>query len=329
MSEAPTPAAASADNLPVLFVEDDHNIQRSVAFQLERQGYAVTCCANGEDGLNQALRGAYEVIILDVMLPLVDGLTICRRVRSVFPNVPIIITSARGTDVDKVMGLEVGADDYLSKPFSPAELEARIRAVRRRASGLMEGSGLFRFTRGPMTLDTRQCRVWIGGREAPLTARQFQLLSLLARHPGRVFSRETLQARLWARTFEGERAPDTHICRLRVLLSEYLSRNCIETVRLVGYRFLTPDVGDVLDPAASAGARAGAPAGLAELDPEMISKPEGASAAEAPAAAAAAANDPDVPPAANAAPAGKREERRAGGEKARNPNPPRDFSHLL
>lgn len=234
-------SAPTSTNVPVLLVEDDRYIQRSVSFQLSRQGYDVTCCDDGEEGLARALRGLYQVIILDIMLPRLDGLTACKRIRAAFPSLPIIITSARGTDVDKVTGLEFGADDYLAKPFSPAELEARIRAVRRRALAGRDPASLQRVTRGPITLDCPKREVWVRGQLVRLSRREFQILHLLMQNPGRVFSRETLLSHMWGHAYDGfTRAVDGHLSRIRRRLREYLPIDCIESIYGVGYRFVVP-----------------------------------------------------------------------------------------
>lgn len=232
--EAPTTTPVS-----VLFIEDDRHIQRSVSYQLSRQGYSVTCCDDGEEGLERALRGQHQVIILDIMLPKLDGLSICKRIRATRPDLPIIITSARGTDLDKITGLEFGADDYLAKPFSPLELEARIRAVRRRQAALEAGKAR-QLALGPVMLDYDRREVRIKGEPVKLTPKEFELLHLLMQSPGRVFSREALLAHIWGYAYDGyNRAIDAHVMRLRSKLQERLGNELelIEAVYGVGYRF--------------------------------------------------------------------------------------------
>jgi DNA-binding response OmpR family regulator len=225
--------------IPVLFIEDDKHIQRSVSYQLNKQGYAVTCSDDGEDGLDRALKGQFEVVILDVMLPHLDGLTVCKRIRASFPDLPIIITSARGTDLDKITGLEFGADDYISKPFSPAELEARIRAVRRRMLAAIEANQFRKLTIGPIVLETDRHEVRVEDRLIRLTPKEFEVLHLLMRYPGKVFSREALLAHVWGYAYDGyNRAIDAHINRLRTKLIVGMKEkiDIIESVYGVGYR---------------------------------------------------------------------------------------------
>lgn len=235
----------AADTRPVtptsvLLIEDDRHIQRSVSYQLSRQGYEVTCCDDGEDGLEKALKGRFQVLILDVMLPRLDGLSVCKRVRAVYPDLPIIITSARGTDLDKITGLEFGADDYLAKPFSPAELEARIRAVRRRIVAGSDASSMRHITIGDVALNCDRREVCVLGEPIRLTPKEFELLHLLMQYPGRVFTREALLAHIWGYAYDGyNRAIDAHINRIRTKLQERLGDQpeFIEAVYGVGYRF--------------------------------------------------------------------------------------------
>ena len=236
--------AQSPGPTSVLLIEDDRHIQRSISYQLSRQGYSVTCCDNGEEGLERALRGTYQVIILDVMLPRLDGLSICKRIRAVFPDLPIIITSARGGEVDRISGLEFGADDYVVKPFSPVELESRIRAVRRR---LMKSDGSMIPPRvlscGGVSLDCDRRSVVVEGEVIRLTAKEFELLRLLMSHPGRVFTREALLTQIWGYAYDGyNRAIDSHMNRIRIKLQERVGGHAqfIEAVYGVGYRFRAP-----------------------------------------------------------------------------------------
>ncbi|MHB8734901.1 MAG: response regulator transcription factor [Terriglobales bacterium] len=253
MSKALIPGSSSAAGSPenragaapiaILLIEDDRHIQRSISYQLSRQGYQVTCCEDGEEGLEKALQGQHQVVILDIMLPRLDGLSICKRLRGTFPELPIIITSARGTDLDKITGLEFGADDYLSKPFSPAELEARIRAVRRRAQSGSEGPQPRLLELGQVTLDRDRRLVRVAGEPIRLTPKEFELLHLLMQHPGRVFTRESLLSHIWGYAYDGyNRAIDAHINRLRSKLQEPLAGGpeLIEAVYGVGYRFREP-----------------------------------------------------------------------------------------
>lgn len=225
--------------MQVLLIEDDRNIQRSISFQLGRQGYEVICSEDGEDGLERALKHRYHVIVLDIMLPKLDGLSVCKRVRRVHPEQPIIITSARGTDLDKITGLEFGADDYLAKPFSPAELEARIRAVRRRLTAGREASEPKRIRVGQIVLDKDRREALCQDRAVRLTPKEFDLLYLLMRNPGRAFSREALLTQVWGYGYEGyHRAVDAQVNRLRAKFEASLGKagDVIEAVYGVGYR---------------------------------------------------------------------------------------------
>ncbi len=243
------PAMAAVENrsspaVTVLLVEDDRHIQRSVSYQLTRQGYDVTCCEDGEEALERALQGRFQVIILDIMLPRLDGLSICKRVRAAFPDLPVIITSARGTDLDKIAGLEFGADDYLAKPFSPAELEARIRAVRRRL-GYGVDSARRQFAIGDVVLDCDRRQIKIGETTCHLTPKEFEMMSLLMQAPGRVFTRETLLSQIWGYAYDGyNRAVDAHLHRLRTKLMECAPDRpeLVEAIYGVGYRFRVPGV---------------------------------------------------------------------------------------
>lgn len=235
-----TPARGPA----ILVVEDDRNIQRSVSYQLSRQGYQVTCRDDGESGLEEALHRRYSVLVLDVMLPRLDGLSLCKQVRMHRPDQPIIFISARGTDLDKITGLEFGADDYVAKPFSPAELEARIRALRRRAgysavgvdeACVIEVAGL--------ALDCGRHELRVEGSPIRLTPKELALLRLLLSSPGRIFTRENLLAQVWGLSYTGyNRAVDAHINRLKAKLQAHLGYipEWLEGVYGAGYRFRDP-----------------------------------------------------------------------------------------
>lgn len=241
---AENPGTTSVRGATVLLVEDDRNIQRSISFQLQRQGYRVTCCQDGESGLAEALRRQYSAIVVDVMLPLLDGLSLCKRVRRERPSQPLILISARNSDLDKITGLEFGADDYLAKPFSPAELEARIRALCRRiqASGFMEESGGV-VAVGEVQLDVHRHEARVGSASVRLTPKELALLRLLMGAPGRVFTRENLLAQVWGVSSPSyNRAVDAHINRLKAKLAQIspLGQTWVEGVYGAGYRFCEP-----------------------------------------------------------------------------------------
>ncbi len=227
----------------ILLVEDDRHIQRSVSYQLQRQGYKVTCCDDGESGLEEALRRRYSVAVLDVMLPKLDGLSLCKQLRAARREQPIILISARGSDLDKITGLEFGADDYLAKPFSPAELEARIRALRRRAGGGDANLPSELLEVGELVLDRDRHQLRRGEAIVRLTPKELALLRLMMNAPGRVFTRENLLAQVWGFSYDGyHRAVDAHINRLKSKMVEQFGDEpeWIEGVYGVGYRFRDP-----------------------------------------------------------------------------------------
>lgn len=230
--------------IPVLLVEDDRHVQRSLAFQLQKLGYAVTCREDGETGLTEAMRGDYGVVILDLMLPRLDGFHVCASLRQARPGLPIVITSARDGDEDKVRGLDLGADDYLAKPFSLAELAARLRAVRRRRAAAPDPAAWAPLVHGPLRLDRQRGQLVVNGQPVQLRRREYQLIELLMAHPGRLFSRETLFRRLWGTESPSDpRVVDQVLYTLRRRLREHAPGEFIEGVREMGVR-LVLDRGD-------------------------------------------------------------------------------------
>ncbi|PTL84106.1 response regulator transcription factor [Vitiosangium sp. GDMCC 1.1324] len=221
--------------IEVLLIEDDVHLARLTAEYLEKHGLPTRCAHDGERGLAEALRGTFDIVLIDVMLPRKDGLTVCRELR-VRSAVPIIMLTARGEEADRVMGLELGADDYVSKPFSSRELLARITAQVRRSRGLLGPSREVLHV-GPLSLDRGARKVSLHGRELSLTGHEFSLLCALAERAGRVLSREQL-LELAKGTLEGpvDRAIDVHVSRLRQKLGDD-ARNprLLRTVRGVGY----------------------------------------------------------------------------------------------
>ncbi|HXR96263.1 MAG TPA: response regulator transcription factor [Terriglobales bacterium] len=247
MLEKP-PAAAESEGstggCAILLIEDDIYIQRSVGFQLGRQGYKVTCIADGEDGLEEALLHEYAVVVVDVMLPRLDGLNLCRRLRRARPEQPIIIVSARDSELDKIAGLEFGADDYLGKPFSVLELEARIRALMRRA-GVNQDRGPAVIEVGGVALDRAQHELRVGGIAVRLTPKEMALLHILMSAPGRAFTRDYLLAQVWGTTNVGyHRAVDANVLRLRNKIGESIGAapTWLEAIYGVGYRFRDPSI---------------------------------------------------------------------------------------
>jgi two-component system, OmpR family, alkaline phosphatase synthesis response regulator PhoP len=221
----------------VLVVEDDHDIVQVVRTYLQSAGYLVEVAADGRAGLSRALAAPPSLIVLDWMLPRLDGLEFMKILRRTH-GVPVIMLTARIEEADRVLGLEFGADDYVTKPFSPRELVARVRAVLRRVeSG--GGGGEAALERGSLRIDPGRRRVSVVGRPIDMTAREFDLLYALARSPGRVFRRDELLERAWGPEFEGiDRVVDVHVSNLRRKLDAHPeSAGAIVTVRGVGYSF--------------------------------------------------------------------------------------------
>jgi len=221
----------------VLVVEDEPDIRRLVVLHLEGDGFRCRTAANGLDALREAKANVPDLVVLDLMLPGLDGLEVCRRLRSdaSTAGVPIIMLTAKSDEVDRVVGLEVGADDYVAKPFSPKELVARVRAVLRRSRPSQPTRVL---AVGPVTLDPERHTVTLGGKALQLTPKEFDLLQALLEAAGRVLSREYLLNHVWgyARADEIEsRTVDVHVRRLRAKLGDAGSR--IATIKSVGYRF--------------------------------------------------------------------------------------------
>lgn len=226
----------------VLVIEDDLNIAELVALHLRDEGYEVDVQNNGHDGLATALGGQHELIILDLMLPGTDGLSICRRLRSEACYIPILMLTAKSSELDRVLGLEMGADDYLTKPFSIRELVARVKAMFRRADAMgvqpcePEGATL---DFGSLHIDIERRSVKADGKVVDLTAKEFELLLFFARHPGRVYSRVQLLDHVWGYGHEGyEHTVNSHINRLRAKIEQDPAKpRYVLTVWGVGYKF--------------------------------------------------------------------------------------------
>lgn len=222
-------------NERILLVEDDPSLQRSATLLLERSGFTVRVASDGVDALDVVGRDRFDLLLLDVMLPGVDGLEVCRQVRRT-SRVPIVMLTARSDTTDVVVGLELGADDYITKPFEGSELTARVRAVLRRAAAEPDAP-LIRVR--DLEIDTGAFRVTRGGVELELTATEFRLLAELARNAGRVLTREGLLERVWGYDYLGDsRLVDMAVKRLRDKLGEDpRDPRHVTTVRGVGYRF--------------------------------------------------------------------------------------------
>jgi len=202
----------------ILVVDDEKMIVKGLRFSLEQDGDEVDCAYDGEEALQKARQKEYDIILLDLMLPKITGLEVCQQIRE-FSDVPVIMLTAKSEDMDKIMGLEYGADDYMTKPFNILELKARIKALLRRNARAHRQSGADRDSRievGDLVMDTDSRRVFIDGREINLTAKEFDLLELLLTNPGKVYSREQLLNIVWGFEYPGDvRTVDVHVRRLR------------------------------------------------------------------------------------------------------------------
>ncbi len=224
--------------MKILVVDDEKVLAKGIKFNLESEGYQVETGCDGEEAVELARGGSFDLILLDLMMPKLDGLQACMRIRE-FSNVPIIMLTARSEDRDKLIGFECGADDYITKPFNILELKARVRVLLRRAgvSG-QQGRGA-RLRAGHITLDTEERSAWKGEERSELTAKEFDLLELLMRNPGRVYSRENLLNVVWGYEYVGDyRTVDVHVRRLREKLElDPAKPSYILTKWGVGYYF--------------------------------------------------------------------------------------------
>ena len=200
----------------VLVVDDEKLIVKGIRFSLEQEGMKVDCVYDGEEALKLAKENVYDILLLDVMLPKYDGFEVCRQIRE-YSDVPIIMLTAKGDDMDKILGLEYGADDYITKPFNILEVKARIKAILRRTGRKKtEREDDKIIVKGEMKIDCESRRVVIGEQETNLTAKEFDLLELLAMNPNKVYSRENLLNIVWGYEYPGDaRTVDVHIRRLR------------------------------------------------------------------------------------------------------------------
>ena len=200
--------------MKILVVDDERVLVKGIKFNLESEGYQVEVGYDGEQAVELARSGAFDLIILELMMPKIDGLQACMRIRE-FSNVPVIMLTARSEDADKIIGFECGADDYITKPFNILELKARVRALLRRA-GMSHQKEAGRLTIGHITLDADARAAWKEGQSVDLTAKEFDLMELLMRNPGRVYSRENLLNVVWGYEYAGDyRTVDVHVRRLR------------------------------------------------------------------------------------------------------------------
>jgi DNA-binding response OmpR family regulator len=221
--------------MKVLLIEDEARIREMIKDYLENEGFQVVEAENGTVGLEKFYEASYSIILLDVMLPGIDGWTVCREIRS-SSEVPIIMLTARGEEYDKLFGFELGADDYLTKPFSPKELVARMRAVLKRGTGTTARNDKSIFEFEDLWINMESRKVTLNGVIVNMTPKEFDLLCFFVNNPDKVFTREHLLNRVWGYEFGGDcRTVDTHIKMLRESLKQY--RNIIVTVWGVGYKF--------------------------------------------------------------------------------------------
>ncbi|HEY5156985.1 MAG TPA: response regulator transcription factor [Anaerolineales bacterium] len=221
----------------ILLVDDEPSIIRLAQMYLERENFRIEAAGDGEQALEAVKRSNPALVVLDLMLPKIDGFEVCRRLRAENNPVAIIMLTARDEDIDKIIGLELGADDYLTKPFNPRELVARVKAILRRAERATQRDEV-PVHLGQMTVDAIRREVHIGTRSLDLRTQEFELLLILAGHPGRVFTREQLLQQAWGFDFYGQtRTVDVHIAHLRKKLTG--SPIHIETVTGVGYKLVS------------------------------------------------------------------------------------------
>jgi phosphate regulon transcriptional regulator PhoB len=225
----------------VLVVEDEEDIRALVRYNLEQEGFGVEDARDGAEGYESIRRHAPDALVLDLMLPGMSGLELCQKLRAETPTqaLPIVILTAKSSEVDRVLGLEMGADDYVVKPFSPRELVARIRAVLRRSHAQGAPAAGPAYERGRLRIDMGTYEVFVDGKQRQLCLREFELLRFFVEHPMRVYSREQLLDLVWGRdVFVEPRTVDVHVRRLRRQIERDDSRpELILTVRSVGYRF--------------------------------------------------------------------------------------------
>jgi DNA-binding response OmpR family regulator len=235
-------SSAGERKTTLLVVEDDENISTMINEHFSRVGYNVKTAEDGLAGVQAALNDHPDVVVLDLMLPKMDGLAVCREIREKAPYIPILMLTAKDDVVDKVLGLEMGADDYITKPFSLRELEARIKSVLRRSRSAVatEATGdEAPIIRGKLRIEPSKREVMVGDRQVELTPKEFDLLRLFASNPGRVFPRKYLLEKIWDYSYEGyDRTIDSHINRLRAKIEENPENpQMVLTVWGIGYKF--------------------------------------------------------------------------------------------
>jgi two-component system, OmpR family, response regulator RegX3 len=223
----------------ILIIEDEETLAEALKYTLQKEGYRVETAHDGEAGLNRYMTEGADLILLDLMLPAMDGLEVCKRVRAE-SNVPVLMLTAKDTDLDEVLGLEIGADDYVTKPFDMRKLLARIKALLRRSTAEQESPG-GRLECAGIAMDTEKHEVTVEGRAVHLTPTEYRLLELLLRRPGRVLSREYILDSMWDGYYGSSKTLDVHVRHLREKLETDPSRpQVITTVRGAGYKLDRP-----------------------------------------------------------------------------------------
>ena len=221
----------------VLVVDDEKLIVKGIRFSLEQDGMEVDCAYDGQEALDKAMATPYDMILLDVMLPKMDGFEVCQRIRE-FSNMPIVMLTAKGDDMDKILGLEYGADDYITKPFNILEVKARIKAIMRRTTPqVVKEQKITEIKSGDFTINTENRRLFILDQEINVTSKEFDMLLLLVTNPGKVYSRDELLRAIWGEDYPGDaRTVDVHIKRLREKIKDHANWK-ISTIWGIGYKF--------------------------------------------------------------------------------------------
>ena len=223
----------------VLVVDDEKLIVKGIRFSLEQDGMEVECAYDGEEALQMATENAYDIILLDLMLPKIDGMEVCQRIRD-FSDVPIVMLTAKGDDMDKILGLEYGADDYITKPFNILEVKARIKAIMRRTGKKKKAEERVSMLEdGDLRMDLESRRLFVRDREVNLTGKEFELLELLVQNPNKVYSREKLLNLVWGTDYPGDvRTVDVHVRRMREKIEKNPSEpQYVHTKWGVGYYY--------------------------------------------------------------------------------------------
>ena len=223
----------------VLVVDDEKLIVKGIRFSLEQDGMEVDCAYDGQEALDKAMATPYDMILLDVMLPKMDGFEVCQRIRE-FSNMPIVMLTAKGDDMDKILGLEYGADDYITKPFNILEVKARIKAIMRRTTPqVVKEQKITEIKSGDFTINTENRRLFILDQEINVTSKEFDMLLLLVTNPGKVYSRDELLRAIWGEDYPGDaRTVDVHIRRLREKIEPNASEpKYVHTTWGVGYYY--------------------------------------------------------------------------------------------